>query len=80
MVPNLGHEEAVKQTLENPDQVRQSRSDPQVPLFYQAAGDRRWVCAVTKHATGQGFLITALRPRGQNAYRLVHGTLARVHL
>ena len=30
----LGHEGAVKQTLENPEQVRQSRSDPQVLLFY----------------------------------------------
>ena len=55
----LGHEGAVKQTLENPEQVRQSRSDPQVLLFYQAAGEKRWVCAVTKHATGPGFLITA---------------------
>ena len=55
----LGHEGAVKQTLENPEQVRQSRSDPQVLLFYQAAGAKRWVCAVTKHATDQGSLITA---------------------
>lgn len=55
----LGREEAVKQTLENPDQVRHSRSDPEVMLFYQGAGEKRWVCAVAKHATDQGFLITA---------------------
>jgi hypothetical protein len=55
----LGHEGAVKQTLESPEQVRQSRSNPHVLLFYRAAGEKRWVCAVTKHATDQGFLITA---------------------
>lgn len=55
----LGQEGAVKDTLENPEQVRQSRSDAQVFLFYQAAGEKRWVCAVTKHATDQGSLITA---------------------
>ena len=55
----LGQEGAVRETLENPEQVRQSRSDAQVLLFYQAAGEKRWVCAVAKHATKQGFLITA---------------------
>lgn len=55
----LGREGAVKQTLENPEQIRQSRSDPAVLLFYQAAGEKRWVCAVAKHATDPGFLITA---------------------
>lgn len=55
----LGQEGAVKETLEKPEQVRQSRSDAQVLLFYQAAGQKRWVCAVTKHAADQGLLITA---------------------
>lgn len=55
----LGREENVKQTLEKPEQVRQSRSDPQVLLFYQGAGEKRWVCAVARLATDQGFLITA---------------------
>ena len=55
----LGREGVVKQTLESPEQIRQSRSDPQVLLFYQAAGEKRWVCAVAKHETDQGFLITA---------------------
>ena len=58
----LGQEGAVKETLENPEQVRQSRSDAQVLLFYQAAGEKRWVCAVSKHATDQGSLITAYPP------------------
>lgn len=54
-----GREGVVKTTLENPEQVRQSRSDPQILLFYHAEGSSRWVCAVAKRAAGQGFLITA---------------------
>ena len=54
-----GREDVVQTTLENPDQIRQSRSDPQVLLFYQAEGTSRWVCAVTKGAEDEGFLITA---------------------
>ena len=54
-----GREAVVKATLENPEQIRQSRSDPQVLLFYHAEGSSRWVCAVAKRADDQGFLITA---------------------
>ncbi len=55
----MGQEHAIKYTLEHPDQIRQSRSDPEVRLFYQGTGQNRWVCAVAKRATNQGFLITA---------------------
>lgn len=55
----LGLEETVKDTLENPEQVCQSRSDPEVLLFYQTSKEKRWVCAVAKQAQDQGFLITA---------------------
>jgi hypothetical protein len=55
----VGQEGAVRHTLEHPDQVRQSRSDPEVLLFYQGSGDNRWVCAVAKRASDHGFLITA---------------------
>ena len=54
-----GREDIVKSTLENPEEVRQSRSDEQVLLFYQAERPSRWVCAVAKRAGDQGFLITA---------------------
>lgn len=54
-----GREAIVKTTLESPEQIRRSRSDPQVLLFYRAEGMRRWVCAVAKQAADQGFLITA---------------------
>ena len=30
-----GHEENVRETLRNPDEVRQSKSDPKVYLFYK---------------------------------------------
>lgn len=54
-----GREAAVKTTLERPDEIRQSRSDPDVLLFYQAEGVNRWVCAVAKQSADQGFLVTA---------------------
>ena len=54
-----GREEVVRTTLENPEQIRQSRSDPEVLLFYRAERSSRWVCAVAKRAADQGFLITA---------------------
>ena len=55
----VSREAIVKDTLENPEQVRQSRVDPQVLLFYKAEGASRWVCAVAKHEANTGFLITA---------------------
>ena len=54
-----GREDIVKITLENPEQVRASRSDPQVLLFYRAEAASRWVCAVAKRAADHGLLITA---------------------
>lgn len=54
-----GRETEVKATLENPDEVRQSRVDLNVYLFYRSEQQKRWVCAVTKHLNESGFLITA---------------------
>ncbi len=54
-----GQEEAVRETLEHPDEVRLSRSDRAVYLFYSSAHPGRWVCAVTKRLGEEGFLITA---------------------
>lgn len=54
-----GQEAEVRETLANPVQVRCSRSDPEVLLFYRGQGTRRWVCAVARRAADQGFLITA---------------------
>jgi len=48
----------VQDVLQTPDEVRQSRSDPAVFLFYRAELPGRWVCAVAKRLNDEGFLIT----------------------
>ena len=53
-----GRVEEVKKTLENPDEIRLSKGDPDVYLFYKAEKTKRWICVVAKDATGSGFVIT----------------------
>lgn len=54
-----GQEAMVRAALENPDEIRQSRSDHEVFLFYKAQAPKRWACAVAKRAEGHAFLVTA---------------------
>jgi hypothetical protein len=54
-----GREAEIRETLGRPDEVRQSRSDPAVYLFYRSERPRRWVVAVTRRLGEAGFLITA---------------------
>ena len=54
-----GREADVQEALRNPDEIRLSRSDSKVYLFYGPKRGGRWVCAVTKRLNGDGFLITA---------------------
>jgi hypothetical protein len=54
-----GLERDVREALENPEQIRVSRSDPKVFLFYKILRQGRWICAVAKRLNGEGFLITA---------------------
>ena len=54
-----GHEEEVKHTLEMPSEIRLSKNDPAVHLFYRTERSERWVCAVAKRLNDEGFLITA---------------------
>lgn len=54
-----GCEKEVKETLTDPDEIRQSRIDPNVYLFYRQRHEKRWVCAVTKRKDNTGFLVTA---------------------
>jgi len=49
----------VREALESPEEIRRSKSDPEVYLFYKARASRRWVCAVSKREGDSGFLITA---------------------
>ena len=53
-----GRELEVQETLQNPDEIRVSRNDSAVYLFYKAERAKRWVCAVAKRLNGDGFLIT----------------------
>jgi hypothetical protein len=53
-----GRESDVKKTPEKPSEIRLSRSDPSVYLFYSSEHKGRWVCVVTKRLNGEGFLIT----------------------
>ena len=53
-----GREEDVKKALEQPDEIRQSKSDENVYLFYKAEREKRWICAVSRHTGEEGFLIT----------------------
>lgn len=53
-----GRETDVQDTLKRPDEIRQSRNDPTVHLFYKLESPKRWICAVVKRLNGDGFLIT----------------------
>jgi len=55
----LGREADVQEVLRNPDEIRLSKKDASVYLFYKPERIGSWVCAVTKHLDGEGFLITA---------------------
>jgi hypothetical protein len=54
-----GQEDAVRVALRQPDQIRRSRRDPEVYLFYRLARSGRWICVVARRLDGEGFLITA---------------------
>ena len=53
-----GHEVEVAQVLSDPDEVRRSRKDSTVLLFYRGRSPR-WLCAVARRQDGAGYLITA---------------------
>lgn len=53
-----GRERDIIRVLADPIEVRRSRKDPAVFLFYRPDGDR-WLCAVARREGAEGFLITA---------------------
>jgi hypothetical protein len=53
-----GREADVQNALRDPDEIRRSRNDPAVHLFYRIQRPKRWICAVAKRLDGDGFLIT----------------------
>ena len=54
-----GREKDVKEALQSPEEIRRSKEDTSVYLFYKTKRKGRWVCAVSKKLNGEGFLITA---------------------
>src|SRR5687768_5283254 len=50
----------VAQTLSSPDEIRRSRRDQRVLLFYRR-DNPYWLVAVVRRLNGDGFLITAYR-------------------
>ena len=54
-----GREADVREALRDPHEIRISRNDPLVYLFYKQERVGRWTCAVAKRLDGSGFLITA---------------------
>ena len=58
--PIMRQQEAeIRETLLQPDEIRRSRSDQDVYLFYRSQEEKRWICAVARRLNGDGFLITA---------------------
>jgi hypothetical protein len=53
----LGLEKEVLETLSSPSEVRRSRKDQFVYLYYRPFGNK-FICVVTKHLNGEGFIIT----------------------
>ena len=55
-----GREDDVRRALSDPDQIRQSKNDPTVFLFYAGERPGRWLSAIVKKVDNDdGFLITA---------------------
>lgn len=57
-----GREADVEETLRSPGEIRRSRRDPNVYLFfylfYREERPGRWVCVVVKRSIDSGFVIT----------------------
>ena len=53
-----GKEEAVKECLRSPVEIRKSSEDSEVLLHYKEEGSY-FLCVVVRHLNGEGFIITA---------------------
>lgn len=53
-----GNIREVELALADPDNIRKSRSDDRVYLYYRRAGNRI-ICVAVRHLNGDGFIITA---------------------
>ncbi|MGH7948755.1 MAG: DUF4258 domain-containing protein, partial [Candidatus Binataceae bacterium] len=53
-----GHEAEIRRVLRDPDEVRRSRRDARIYLFYRGHAPR-WLCAIARRENGEGYLVTA---------------------
>ncbi|MBI2020737.1 DUF4258 domain-containing protein [Candidatus Daviesbacteria bacterium] len=54
----IKYKREVKLTLKDPDQIRQSKQDPKVHLYYKNIG-KVYICVVADHtSTKEGYIIT----------------------
>ncbi len=53
-----GKEKEVQEALQNAVEVRRSKIDPSVYLYYKKEREH-YICAVVKHLNDEGFLVTA---------------------
>ena len=54
-----GRESDIAEALGDPSEVRRSRRDSSVFLFYRFERPGRWLCVVAKRLNGEGFITTA---------------------
>ncbi|MEW6295097.1 MAG: DUF4258 domain-containing protein [Candidatus Diapherotrites archaeon] len=52
------YEEEVKETLRNADEIRQSKTDSSVHLYYKKFG-KYFLCVLIKNLNDEGFIVTA---------------------
>lgn len=53
------YEDRVRETLEDPDEIRRSRQDERVHLYYRSIG-KLYVCVVADHTSSKkGYIVTA---------------------
>jgi len=55
-----GREDFVKLVLKEPIEVRRSKSDPMVYLYYKD-DPPYFICVVARHLNGEGFIVTVYR-------------------
>lgn len=59
----VGFGDAIVEALEAPQEVRLSRSDPSIRLFYRYHGNTpvgaKWLCVVVKYLAADAFFVTA---------------------
>ena len=53
-----GLEEYIIETLQRPEYIRKSKEDENVFLYY-ASYKSYYICVVTRHLNGDGFIVTA---------------------